>query len=169
MERLRTARLQAEPLAADHLDFLVEVWQDPRVVATLGGPRSRNQVGRAVTAGLWHWDRFHFGWWIWNDATTGEPLGWCFLHHVTVEQVPEVELGYTVGRPHRWGEGLASEMAKAVLEVADGPLALDEVVAYTLPSNTGSRRVMEKVGFAYERPIVHADLDHVLYRRQRRR
>ncbi len=44
--------------------------------------------------------------------------------------------------------------------------ALSEVVSYTLPHNAASRRVMEKLGFSYEREIVHADLPHVLYRIQ---
>jgi ribosomal-protein-alanine N-acetyltransferase len=38
------------------------------------------------------------------------------------------------------------------------------VVAFTLPTNWASRRVMEKVGFTFERDIVHAGLRHVLYR-----
>jgi RimJ/RimL family protein N-acetyltransferase len=37
-------------------------------------------------------------------------------------------------------------------------------VAFTLPTNTGSRRVMEKLGFHYEREISRAGLAHVLYR-----
>ena len=44
-----------------------------------------------------------------------------------------------------------------------------ELIAFTLPDNLASRRVMEKAGFAYERDIVHAGLPHVLYRRDRRR
>jgi len=33
-----------------------------------------------------------------------------------------------------------------------------------LPTNKASRRVMEKVGFQYEKDVVWADLPHVLYR-----
>ena len=43
-------------------------------------------------------------------------------------------------------------------------LGLDDVVAFTLPTNRGSWRVMEKTGFEYERDVVHAGLPHVLYR-----
>ena len=46
----------------------------------------------------------------------------------------------------------------------NGP-ALQRVVAYTLPDNWASRRVMEKAGFAYERDVMHVGLRHVLYRR----
>ena len=44
---------------------------------------------------------------------------------------------------------------------------MKSVVAFTLPDNTASRRVMEKLGMTYERDIVHADLPHVLYRSTR--
>ena len=39
------------------------------------------------------------------------------------------------------------------------------IVAMALPHNRGSRRVMEKTGFVYEREVIHAGLLHVLYRR----
>jgi [ribosomal protein S5]-alanine N-acetyltransferase len=50
--------------------------------------------------------------------------------------------------------------------VAFDVLRLPAVVTYTLPYNAASRRVMEKLGFEYEREVVHADLPHVLYRLQ---
>jgi len=40
-------------------------------------------------------------------------------------------------------------------------------VAFTLPTNVASRRVMDNAGFQYERDVVHADLPQVLYRARR--
>ena len=51
------------------------------------------------------------------------------------------------------------------VELAFGPLGLDRVVAFTLPDNVASRRVMAKAGFIYGRDIEHAGLPHVLYGR----
>ncbi len=65
--------------------------------------------------------------------------------------------------PKRWGQGLATELALASVEVAFDWLGLAELIAFTLPGNLASRRVMEKAGFAYEREIEHAGLPHVLY------
>ena len=39
-----------------------------------------------------------------------------------------------------------------------------DIVSFALPTNRASRRVMEKVGFKYERDILHLNLPHVLYR-----
>ena len=78
-----------------------------------------------------------------------------------------VEAAWTIA-PERWGEGLATELAVASVAVAFDVLELDELIAITLPDNLASRRVMEKAGFAYDRPIERDGLDrHVLYRRER--
>jgi hypothetical protein len=45
---------------------------------------------------------------------------------------------------------------------------LPEIVAFTLPDNVASRRVMEKAGFVDECEVAHAGMPHVLYRRARR-
>ena len=45
-----------------------------------------------------------------------------------------------------------------------GQTRIRDLVAFTLPTNLGSRGVMEKVGFRYERDITWANLPHVLYR-----
>jgi RimJ/RimL family protein N-acetyltransferase len=50
--------------------------------------------------------------------------------------------------------------------VAFEQLELLSIVAFTLPDNVASRRVMDKAGFEYERDIMHAGLAHVLYRRR---
>jgi RimJ/RimL family protein N-acetyltransferase len=76
----------------------------------------------------------------------------------------EIELGWVIV-PDRWGEGLATELARVSLEVAFGPLALEEVIAYTQPDNLASRRVMEKSGFIYEHEITYLSQPFVLYRR----
>ena len=61
------------------------------------------------------------------------------------------------------GSGPATELAQASVDVAFDELGLREVVAFTLPDNVASRRVMEKAGLRYEREIVHVGLPHVLY------
>jgi RimJ/RimL family protein N-acetyltransferase len=82
-----------------------------------------------------------------------------------VEGVLEVELAWAV-HPDHWGQGYAAELA---IPARDLVFSRDirSVVAFTLPDNTASRRVMEKLGMTYDRDIVHADLPHVLYRATR--
>jgi len=69
--------------------------------------------------------------------------------------------------PEFWRAGLASEITNQLISIAFNRLGLPSVVAFTLPGNRASRRVMEKSGLMFERQIVHAGAHHVLYRVQR--
>jgi RimJ/RimL family protein N-acetyltransferase len=86
-----------------------------------------------------------------------------------------VELGWRLAAAY-WGYGLATEGARAVVHHAFQTLGLDEIVATTVPANTRSRRVMEKLGMRhnpaddFEHPLLregHPLRRHVLYRLRR--
>ena len=159
-----TPRLVAERLLPDHHDVLCTLLGDPRVGATLGGAMSPEEVATGLASKLDHWDRHGFGYWLWRERATGDVVARGGLQRTHVGGRDEVELGYAV-MPERWGEGFATELGDAALRVAFDVLELADVVAYTLPHNRASRRVMEKLGMELEREIVHAGLPHVLYRR----
>jgi RimJ/RimL family protein N-acetyltransferase len=162
---IRTRRLRGERVAAAHHTALCELLGDERVGETLGGTRTPDEVALGIAAQAAHWDAHGFGYWTFFDRASGAPLARGGLSRAHVGGRHEVEVGWAVS-PARWGEGLATELGEAALAVAFGPLALADVVAYTLPDNLASRRVMEKLGFAYERDVQHAALAHVLYRLQ---
>jgi [ribosomal protein S5]-alanine N-acetyltransferase len=163
LDRLETERLVGERLRVEHFGCLRAVDSDRDVMATLGGVRSENETWESLWNGLDHWDRHGFGPWLFRVRETGESVGGATLRHVLVEGRKEVEVGYRVAAAW-WGRGIATEMATALVGVARDRLGLTEIVAFTLPYNVASRRVMEKVGFTYEREIEWAALPHVLYR-----
>ena len=74
-----------------------------------------------------------------------------------------MELAYAL-RSEYWGRGLATELARAAVAAGFERLGLEDIVAFTLPTNRSSWRVMEKTGFGYERDVVYAGLPHMLYR-----
>jgi ribosomal-protein-alanine N-acetyltransferase len=82
--------------------------------------------------------------------------------------VDEVEIGWSI-HPDRWGEGLATELARASVQTAFDVLGLDGVIAYTANDNIASWRVMEKAGMEFDREIIAVGLPHVLYRARRDR
>ena len=163
LDRLETARLTGERLREEHFGYLRSVDSDPVVMATLGGVRSENETWEGLWNALEHWERNGFGPWIFGDRETGETVGGATLRRVEIDGCEEVEVGYRVAAAW-WGRGIATEMASALVAVARDRLGLQEVVAFTLPDNVASRRVMEKAGFRYERDIEWAALPHVLYR-----
>ena len=88
---------------------------------------------------------------------------------------PAVEIGWRL-QAESWGKGLATEGARACLDLAFEQFQLPEVVAFTIPANIPSRRVMEKLGMTrdpgddFDHPRIpsgHPFQRHVLYRLQR--
>jgi len=165
-ESFETARLRAERSHTKHLALHVPFERDERVAAWLGGASDPEETRQRLERELAHWSTHGFGRWVLFDRQTGEFVGRGGLRTVEIEGQPEVELGYAIV-PERWGQGLATELAEAAVEVAFRDLGLADVVAFTLPNNAASRRVMEKVGFEYERDFVRKGRDHVLYRIRR--
>ena len=153
-----------EPIGPEHRDGLIGILGDPRVGATLGGVATPSGVDRQIASAREHWEQHGFGWYAFRDRETGAVVARGGPHRRHVAGRDEVEIGWTVA-PERWGQGLATELGAASLDVAFGPLGLGDVVSFTLPGNVASRRVMEKLGFAFERDTVYAGLAHVLYRR----
>ncbi len=69
-------------------------------------------------------------------------------HHDHAKSEPRAVLGYWVGRPY-WGEGVALEAARLLIEHGFRHLALPRVEAAAMPANRRSVRLLEKLGFAY--------------------
>jgi [ribosomal protein S5]-alanine N-acetyltransferase len=163
MNEIRTARLRlCRPQPADWRDFAT-MHQNPKVMATLGGVRTEEQLRPWFDRILAQWERYGYGWWIARDAESDAFAGRGGLSHVWVESQDEVEVGYGF-LPEFWGRGLATELAQESIRQGFGTLGLPELVSFTLVTNLASRRVMEKTGFHYERDFVFANLPHVLYR-----
>jgi RimJ/RimL family protein N-acetyltransferase len=89
--------------------------------------------------------------------------------------MPAVEIGWRLAFEH-WGQGLATEGARAVLSYGFETLGLEQIVSFTVPANVRSRRVMEKLGMThdprddFDHPSLaegHRLRKHVLYRIKR--
>ncbi|MGA7925319.1 MAG: GNAT family N-acetyltransferase [Candidatus Sulfotelmatobacter sp.] len=88
---------------------------------------------------------------------------------------PCVEIGWRLAADY-WGQGLATEGAKAVVRHGFETIGLGELVSFTVPANTRSCRVMEKLGMSHNAaddfdhprlPEQHPLRRHVLYRLRR--
>ena len=105
-------------------------------------------------------------------------MGWIFfigavgLSHVRFEAdfTPAVEIAWRLHRRH-WGQGYATEAARAAIEDGFSRAGLREIVALTALGNIPSQRVMERLGMTrtlvFDHPNVPADSplrQHVLYR-----
>ena len=155
--------MRGEPIGPQHREGLIALLGDPRVGATLGGVATPDDVDAQIARMTRHWDDRGFGWYAFLDRGSGAVVARGGPQGTHVAGRDEVEIGWTVD-PDRWGQGLATELGAASVAHAFGPLGLAEVVSFTLIENRASRRVMEKLGFAYEGETEYAGLPHVLYR-----
>jgi len=136
---------------------------DPRMMATLGGLRDRDQSRGDLDRMMQHWDEHGFGLYFVRDAEDARFLGRAGLKTVHVNDRDEVEIGWSVVADE-WGRGLATEAARRLVDLAFGQLGLGDIVSFTLPHNGASLRVMDKLGMQYERDGEYAGVPHVFYR-----
>lgn len=168
-KEVHTARLDGRPPRREDFQFLRMLHADPRAAATLsadGRPFSDDATRAALESMIDHWGRFGFGVRYFFSLGSEDFIGYCGLRHARVEGREEIELLYAVRAEH-WRKGYGVEMARAALREGFERMGFSEIVAFTLPTNAGSRGVMERCGMRYERGIVHAGLPHVLYRIRR--
>ncbi|MCP6758950.1 MAG: GNAT family N-acetyltransferase [Fischerella sp. CENA71] len=162
-ETFTTERLLAERLQFQHLNELHRMHRDSQVMATLGGIRSDEETRLFILNNLHHWQLYGFGLWVFRDKVNNQFIGRAGLRNTHIEGKDEVELAYALMAKF-WGKGLATEMGNQILKIGFELLKLQEIVCFTLTTNQASQRVMEKLGFQYEREIIYANFPHLLYR-----
>jgi RimJ/RimL family protein N-acetyltransferase len=86
------------------------------------------------------------------DRASGTMIGWAGLAvpHFLPEILPAVEVGWRLAAPYR-GQGLATEAGSAAVDWGFTEGGLERIVSIYEPENTPSGRVMERLGFTYER------------------
>lgn len=151
---------------------------DPRVTEYLPTPLSRQQSDAFVERIAAHFDQHGFGHWAVEIPNVTPFAGFVGLSTPRFEAhfMPRVEIGWRLGIEY-WGQGYATEGARAVLAFGFETVGLEEIVSFTVPANERSRRVMEKIGMTYDPaddfdhpslPEGHPLRRHVLYRIARR-
>ncbi len=158
---IATPNLRLEPLAPRDLPDLCRLYRDPRVMATLGGLRPAATTWTQLRDAVRHWEEHGFG--IWSLRAGGRFAGRGGLRLVELDGRPEVELLWAV-RSDLHGRGLATELARAAARFAFESVGLREVVAFTLPSNRASERVMLKLGMRWGRITRRGSSPLLVYR-----
>ncbi|MHA6785829.1 GNAT family N-acetyltransferase [Pseudonocardia saturnea] len=171
---IETDRMVLRRFTSADVEDLVALHTDPAVMRYLG---PCVETAEHVRDELLPW--FHsldeggdgFGYRAAIERDGGAFLGWFLFRASRQDPQPGVlEVGY---RLHRmaWGRGFATEGAAALVDKGFAELPIDKVVADTMTVNTGSRRVMEKLGMRhvatvhphYDDPVPGTEHGDVLY------
>lgn len=149
---LETDRLVLREMTVADVDDLMQIFGDPEAMRYYPSTKSRNEAQDWVRWVLNSYAANGFGLWLALRKDTGEFAGQCGLTLQDVDGVVEPEIGYLFVR-RLWGQGLATEAARACRDHAFGPLDLERVISLPDPANLASRRVAEKIGMTLERKV----------------
>lgn len=159
-EDLLTARLSGARVAEADRPLYRAWWQDPEVARRLGGSRTLAEIDAKFDRLRAHWHERGFGVYTLREGEVA--CGYAGLAATDAGGRESVEILYGFA-PAAWGRGLATEAARALVEVAFTALELPEVCAFTWTENVGSQRVIAKAGLVYRFEFTRAGLPHYYY------
>lgn len=142
---LRTERLVLRPLAETDLEDLHRISNDPLVRRYLWDDEP---VSRATIEGVIRQSTRMFaedGAGLFGIRLRGSEALAGFCGFLRLEGMQELELGYEL-TPRLWGEGLATEAARACLRFAFEEVGMERVIVGADRPNVASLRVIEKLG-----------------------
>lgn len=154
MPALETARLVLRRWREEDIAPLAVINADPEVMRWIGTGTVRDiqQTRLGVEAFERAWDETGIGPFAVEIRATGALAGFTGLAvpRFLPEIMPAVEIAWRLGRPF-WGQGIATEAARAALGFGLLDRALDRIVAIVQIGNGASERVMHKLGMRLER------------------
>jgi RimJ/RimL family protein N-acetyltransferase len=157
-DRAAFAAMNADPVVMRHF---------PARLSRQESDASAERIESAITERGW-------GFWALEIPGVTPFAGFVGLNEPswTAHFTPCVEVGWRLAADFH-GKGYATEAARAAVAYGFEKLFLTEIVAFTIPANTPSRRVMEKLGMVldeqgdFDHPRIdrdHPAARHVLYR-----
>ncbi|MCE7003998.1 GNAT family N-acetyltransferase [Kibdelosporangium philippinense] len=92
-----------------------------------------------------HWQHYGFGYWVVRHQASEAQLGFCGLKSMEMNNRRILNLFYRLA-PTSWGNGIATEAAKAVVTWATARLSDLPIIARVRPNNIASQRVATRAG-----------------------
>jgi RimJ/RimL family protein N-acetyltransferase len=147
---LETERLILRRFTPGDAAFILRLLNEPSFIENIGdrGVRTLEHAERYLRDGpIESYERHGHGLWLVALKGTAQAIGMCGL--LKRDQLPDVDLGYAF-LPEFWSSGYAHESTSAVLGWA-ALRGIRRVLAIVSPGNAASIRLLEKLGFAFER------------------
>lgn len=169
---LHGPRLILRPWTAADLAPLFAINGDPDSMRHFAAPMTRAESDAWAERMQTHIEAHGWGFWVVEERGGPPFVGVVGLMTIPWEAyfTPAVEIGWRIAPAFR-RRGYAEEAARVALDFGFGTLRLPEVVAFTVPGNLASWRLMERLGMRREADFDHPRLPeghplrrHVLYR-----
>ena len=148
-----TERLLLRRFNVDDDQFILTLLNEPSFLRYIGDKKVRNledarqYILNGPTAS---YERHGFGLCLVELRESHTPIGMCGL--LKREELPDPDIGFAF-LPKFWNKGFAFEAAAAVLHDARERLRLQRILAITSLDNEASIKLLERLGFRFERVI----------------
>jgi RimJ/RimL family protein N-acetyltransferase len=149
---LETKRLLLRRFVSDDLDTLFALYSDPDVIAYIpDAPRTYEETKEELEWFMNGHPKFpELGLWATIYTETGRFIGRCGLLPWTIEGQQEVEVAFALSKEY-WGQGLATEVAQALVQYGFETLGLSRLICLIEPQNQASINVATKLGMKFEK------------------
>ena len=154
---IETERLTLRKLSVEDAPFILRLVNEPSFLQFIGdkGVRNLEDARQYILNGpVASYAQNGFGLFLVQLKTDQAPLGMCGL--LKRETLEDVDIGFAF-LPEFWNKGYASEAAAGVLSYAKDVLKLPRIVAITNKDNDASGKLLEKLGFHFDRLVKLAD------------
>jgi RimJ/RimL family protein N-acetyltransferase len=158
---IRTERLLLTSLDATWLDDLAAMLADPLVMTYFPRPMTRSESEYWLRRNTERYERHGTALFavLRQDRRGPTFLGDCGLVVRRLGGQTHLELGYHFAA-HAWGQGYATEAARACLALGFQHTTAPEIIALIRPENLPSRRVGQRLGMQVRGAVLHAGLVH---------
>ncbi len=162
---LETERLQLREFTLADAPYMLRQLNEPSFIENIAdrGVRTLQQAEAYLQNGaMASYQHSDFGFWAVIEKSSQQIIGMCGL--VKRDNLPHTDLGYSF-LPEYFGHGYAFEAAQATVHSAKNQFQLQKLLAIVNVENAASRKLLEKLGFQYQRMIALYDneLDLCLY------
>ena len=142
---------------SDDVEPFAAMCCDPEVMRYIGSGATRpiEQAAASILAFERAWEEKRYGLFAVELRASNQLIGFTGLAEPTFlpEIMPAVEVGWRFAR-QSWGNGYATEAARAVLDFGLVELGLPEIVSIHQVGNDASGRIMQKLGMRFDRETI---------------
>ena len=151
---VETERLLIRPCQLEDIPAYAKIVADPDVMRYIGPglPLSSEDAKKSLTLNMAQYEKSGWSRFVVVEKNSGELTGFCGY----ADYNDELDFGWRYG-VHFWGKGYATEAATAVLKLGIEKFKFPRIVCIAHVENTGSIRVIEKIGMDFEKEAMEED------------
>jgi len=162
METIESERIFLRPFTLEDSGFILELLNTEGWIRYIGD-RNVKTIKQAenylLNGPLKSYEANGFGLSLAELKADRTPLGMCGL--LKRDYLDHVDIGFAF-LPEYTGRGYAYEIVKEIIRYGLQELQLEKILAITVPENYSSIKLLEKLGFSFEKNFISRDTNEEL-------